>query len=565
MAASCSAPKKAADAAIAEAPKTGLQGKARVEFDALFWQAEKYRLTENYDSALVVYRRLEEMDPANPNIHFQEGQIYLLKTELSMALDKARRAVALDQKNPWYLDLECNILMRQGNLKESVEAFDRKIRLFPQDGDAYLNQAFLYLQMNNLNKAIEVYNAYEKRFGVDESVSLQKQKIFLKQNKFEEALGELKKLEEAFPGEVEYLRMQASLYSANNMNEKAVEIYRKILEMEPDNPEALLALADADAKGDPEARAAKLLNLFANPKVGIDTKIQVLMPYLQFFELQKEKAPEAEELSKVLVQTHPAEAKAWAVRGDLFYLQEKNDSALDAYLRALELTKEVFTVWQQVILIYNSRQDFEAVYKTSSEAIEYFPNQAFLYLFRGTAENQQKRFEQAVKSYRKGIKLSGANVKLEAQFWGNLGDSYHSLGDFAASDSAYDVSLKLDPENAYVLNNYSYYLSLRKQKLEKAREMAAYANKLSPGNESFLDTYAWVLFCLGRYKEAREWQDKALKATGKPNGTLLEHYGDILFRLGEEKQAMEYWKKAAEMGGGSDLLPRKIESQKYLE
>lgn len=546
-------------------PKSGLQGKARAEFDALFWQAEKYRLTENYDSALVVYRRLEEMDPANPNIQFQEGQIYLLKTDLSMALDRARKAVSLDQKNPWYIDLECNILMRQGNLKEAVEAFDRKISLFPQDGDAYLNQAFLYLQMNNLNKAVEVYNAYEKRFGVDESVSLQKQKIFLKQNKFEEALGELKKLEEAFPGEVEYLRMQASLYSANNMNDKAVEIYRRILEMEPDNPEALLALADADAKGDPEARAAKLLNLFANSKVGIDTKIQVLMPYLQFFELQKEKAAEAEALSNVLIQTHPAEAKAWAVRGDLFYLQEKNDSALDSYLRALQLTKEVFTVWQQVILIYNSRQDFESVYKTSSEGIEYFPNQAFLYLFKGIAENQQKRFDQAVKSYRKGIKLSGGNVKLEAQFWGNLGDSYHSLGDFAASDSAYDVSLKLDPENAYVLNNYSYYLSLRKQNLEKAKEMAAYANKLSPGNESFLDTYAWVLFCLGRYKEAREWQDKALKAAGKPNGTLLEHYGDILFKLGEEKEAIEYWRKAAEAGGGSDFLQRKIESQKYLE
>ena len=94
---------------------------------------------------------------------------------------------------------------------------------------------------------------------------------------------------------------------------------------------------------------------------------------------------------------------------------------------------------------------------------------------------------------------------------------------------AYDKALRLDPENAYVLNNYSYYLSLRKQNLEKAKQMSAYANKLEPNNDSFLDTYAWIMFQLGDYNAAKEAQEKAHRKfwhfcqTGRPNRRAHRH------------------------------------------
>ena len=108
-------------------------------------------------------------------------------------------------------------------------------------------------------------------------------------------------------------------------------------------------------------------------------------------------------------------------------------------------------------------------------------------------------------------------------------------------------------------------MSLRKENLERAKQMSSYRNQLEPGNSSFLDTYAWILFQMKDYKTALEWQDKALAASASPSGTLLEHYGDILFQLGKKEEALTNWRKARELGTDSSTIDKKIEQGKYLE
>jgi tetratricopeptide (TPR) repeat protein len=94
--------------------------------------------------------------------------------------------------------------------------------------------------------------------------------------------------------------------------------------------------------------------------------------------------------------------------------------------------------------------------------------------------------------------------------------------------------------------------------------MSAYSNKLEKDNASFEDTYAWILFQLGEYKEAKVWQEKAMKSDSA-NATLLEHYGDILSKLGEVDKAIENWKKAKEKGSDSKTLDKKIELKSFIE
>jgi Tfp pilus assembly protein PilF len=65
--------------------------------------------------------------------------------------------------------------------------------------------------------------------------------------------------------------------------------------------------------------------------------------------------------------------------------------------------------------------------------------------------------------------MSGENNFLRAQFFANMGDIYQTLKKHEASDSAYENALKYNPDNAYALNNYSYYLSLEKTKPHKSK------------------------------------------------------------------------------------------------
>ena len=182
----------------------------------------------------------------------------------------------------------------------------------------------------------------------------------------------------------------------------------------------------------------------------------------------------------------------------------------------------------------------------------------------GVALVQLKQYDKAVKVFMKAEKMSSDAPQLKAQIYSNLGDAYHSLNKDAESDSSYEKSLKLDPESAYVLNNYSYYLSVRKANLQRAKQMSAYANKLDPDNDSFMDTYAWILFQLGEFKEARTFQDRAVLKNPR-NPTLLEHYGDILIQLGDKDKAVEFWRKAKEAGSDSKTIETKIAALKYVE
>ena len=83
--------------------------------------------------------------------------------------------------------------------------------------------------------------------------------------------------------------------------------------------------------------------------------------------------------------------------------------------------------------------------------------------------------------------------------------------------------------------------------------------------ESNLDTKAWVLYKLERYKEALVWIEKAYDIDGKQNAELNEHYGDILYKMGNKKKAVKYWKRAKDLGEGSEFLDKKISEKKLFE
>jgi tetratricopeptide (TPR) repeat protein len=544
---------------------TKLSEEQRVTMMRTFMDAQIDKSIEDYDGAMKKLQEAEKMDPKNADIHYEIATLLYGENKFDEALTESEEAVKLNPNNKWYLEQVAAVQMKKNNTKDAIKSYEQLVKLSPNDPDNYFDLAYLYLQSNQPDMAIKTYDQFEKNYGLEESVVLQKERIYLKENKFDNAVAEIQKLIDAYPGEVEYMGMLAELYQLNNKKDLAADMYQKILAIEPDNARALMATADISAgKGDSTARFESMKKVFANPKVSIDVKVKMLYPYIQYYEIKKDKINEAFQLADILVATHPNEAKAYAIKGDLYYIDKKDSLALPSYLKALEMEKQIFAVWQQVMQIYNEERNWLALDKVSTDAMELFPNQAVIYLYKGGAEYQMKEYDRALKAFSKGEKMANDNPALKGAIYSNLGDTYHSLNRDLESDSAYEKSLKLDPENAFVLNNYSYYLSVRKVNLERAKQMSAYANKLDPDNDSFMDTYAWILFQLGEFPEAKTFQERAVMKSPN-NPTLLEHYGDILSKLGDQGKAVEYWRKAKEAGSDSKTLDAKIAALKYVE
>jgi len=224
-----------------------------------------------------------------------------------------------------------------------------------------------------------------------------------------------------------------------------------------------------------------------------------------------------------------------------------------------------FSLWNQLLIIDAALNDIDNLLVESQEAMELFPAQPSFYLFNGIANSRKKKHDDAIEALEGGLPLVIENDALLAQFYALLGDNYHELEKHEKSDKAYDKSLAIIPNQPGVLNNYAFYLSLRKEKLQLAEEMAAKANSLTPNIATYQDTYGWVLYKLAKYEEAKTWLQKALDGGGDKSGEVLEHFGDVQFQLGDKANALKYWKMAKTAGGTTTNIDRKINDEQLYE
>src|SRR3972149_6787627 len=187
----------------------------------------------------------------------------------------------------------------------------------------------------------------------------------------------------------------------------------------------------------------------------------------------------------------------------------------------------------------------DSIIEYSNDAILLFPDNPVFYLFNGIGNIQLKNFESAETALYKGLKLiNDESKRLKFDFHVYLGDVYFHLDQYDKSDYHFDEALGMDPDNLLVLNNYSYYLSLRETKLAKAKEMSHKTILADSLNSTYLDTYAWVLFKLKDVNLAKLYIEKAFINGGSKNPEILDHYGDILLNLNDIKEAVKFWKEA---------------------
>jgi len=242
----------------------------------------------------------------------------------------------------------------------------------------------------------------------------------------------------------------------------------------------------------------------------------------------------------------------------------KPREAAKQYTQAVESGEVNYEVWQNLLLLEIQLESFDDAIKHADQALELFPNQGMIYYFHGFANLRKRQYPEAIASLEQAKKLARSDAGFMSDISNMLGDAYNATKAYEKSDKAYDEALALNPNNTTTLNNYSYYLSLRKVNLEKAEKMSALLIKNSPDNPTFLDTYAWVLYTREKYREAKKVMERAI-GTGNANATHFEHYGDILFKLGDVNGAVQQWQKARGMNANSETLNKKIANRKMYE
>lgn len=540
-----------------------LSEKDREISESFFVDGIRYLLLEDYNKALERLLKAYALNPANAAINYKIAETNLLSGNLQDATNFAQAAVKQDPKNAYYYLLLAQIYSSQKQYDQAAKVFTTLIRDVPESDYYLFNLADIYLSQNKLNEALAVFDQAEKKFGALDEISFKRQQIYLRQNNLDKALQEGEKLIQTNPEEVRYVLAQAQMYAANNRFPDAVRVAEQALKQDPENPQARMILADVyRQQNNPQESQRQVKQAFESPGLDIDSKVRILVDYIKQLPNPALTEP-ALELAAITTRVHPKEAKAFAIAGDIQTVTDHKSEARANYLKAIRLDNSRFQIWQQVILIDAELNQTDSLLRHTDQALELFPNQAPLWFYNGVAHILRKDAKKGIKSLEYGRKLATDNPELLAQFDTQLGDAYHELKDYAKSDAAYEAALTFDANNAQALNNYSYYLSLRGEKLEKAKEMSGKLVKQNPDNDTYLDTYGWVLYKLKDYTGARQQLEKALQTT--KDATVIEHYGDILYQLGEKDKALTEWQRAQKTGGASSLIDRKIKDKKLYE
>ena len=541
--------------------KSNITPEAQVKVMTMFIDASMKQAQGYHSESINEYLQVIRFAPNHAPSHFNVAKIYFENlNNAEKALEFAQNALRLDDNNVFYYELSAQILIKLNKNEEAVSLLQRGVKKFPNETDLQAQLVDALMKAAKYDDAIGVLNKLETKSGMMIQAVNQKRDIYRFQKKYDLAILETNKLINSTRDNAQYYYDLHDLYLAQGKQMEAMKTLETLLSTHPNDPVANFKLVDYYNLTGNQPKAQELMyKNFDNPHLNLDAKVSFLIRAIQSPGFQQNSGMIKSMISK-LHQQNPKSGLVSSLRGDVYASLGKLDSARYYFKQAVLLDDSNPKVWEAILRIDAQLEMSDSLMKDSEQAMETFPNNPMVVYYNGIAHYQKKDYRNAARIMEKFTKFEVSDPVMLTQAYSLLGESYHRLNEYVKSDKAYESGLAVDPNNLTILNNYAYYLSLRKEKLDYALSLSEKTVKLMPNSATYLDTYGWILFQLGRYQEAQTYIQKAYHIA--PSADIADHLGDVLFRLGETDRAVELWKEAKTKGVGNLLIDQKINNRK---
>ncbi len=184
------------------------------------------------------------------------------------------------------------------------------------------------------------------------------------------------------------------------------------------------------------------------------------------------------------------------------------------------------------------------------------PNYKILFDIANFYKNS-KKFEDAIKFYTKIINNLDENSEIRRDLLYRRGGSYERINDYKKADEDLLLSLKINPDDAYVLNYLAYSWLERDYKINEAIVMLEKAYSLKSNDPYIIDSIGWAYYLVDDFLKAEEFLKRAVELM--PDDPIVnDHYGDILWKLDRKIQARYFWRNVLEMKDAEIEMIKKI-------
>ena len=472
----------------------------------------KYK--EDVQGAIKHFEDALKFMPDDAASMFELSEQYVKANRLDDGLAMSQRAAELDPDNKWYQRRLAEFYRKTGQYDEFTRIYESLVAKYPNDIDMLSDLMDVYLANQNYDKVLEKLELLEKQVGFNPR----------------------------------YYHMLAKIYMDNGKEKEALKLYDKIKSVDPYDPYINISMLEYyEKKGNLDKAFNELIEAIGNENLDFNTKANIYDYWFNKFQSEKGIDQQALRAGNAFVEAYPDNYLGYLILASYHINKQEYEPCRAMSAEALKHEHSNYLAWQYLVMSETPLMQFDSVMKHSVEALQYYPTQPVFYWYAGVSHAYTKHDVEAITYFEKGRKFV-ADKKLLADFDSYLGNLYHSVGEVEKSFDAYERVLRVEPDNALVLNNFAYYLSLRKERLDEAKTMAQHAVELEPDNYTYLDTYAWVLYELGEYQAAEKQMEKAIRLLPQPDNTYYQHYADILEKVGKAAKAGEYRNKIKEGG-----------------
>ena len=174
-----------------------------------------------------------------------------------------------------------------------------------------------------------------------------------------------------------------------------------------------------------------------------------------------------------------------------------------------------------------------------------------------------KNYDEAIRYYTSLISSFENDSEIKSDILYRRGGSYERLGQYEKADEDLINSLKINPDDAYVLNYLAYSWLERDVKIEEAMEMLKKAYSLRKNDPYITDSIGWAYYLINNYVEAEKYIKRAVELMPE-DPTVNDHYGDILWKLNRNIQARYFWNYVLDLDETDDDL-KKIINTKIID
>ena len=171
-------------------------------------------------------------------------------------------------------------------------------------------------------------------------------------------------------------------------------------------------------------------------------------------------------------------------------------------------------------------------------------------------------YKKSIKYYSLAKKNINGDHFLVPKILDRRGTSRERIGEWEEAEKDLKESLRILPDQPYVLNYLAYSWIEKKINFDKALEMLKKAVKLKENDGYITDSLGWAYFANKNYVDAEKFLRQAVELMPQ-EPVINDHYADTLWMLNKNIQARYFWKYVLSLDTTEKKL-KKIISDKLI-